>query len=655
MRVGVIGSGSIGPDLAYGFLSSLAAGEGGKVFLLDINKEALDAGVRRIEGYVSKALGRGKMSPAAAKAIRAMLTPTMEIGDLAPCDYVLEAATENLETKKVILGNLEKIVGPDCLIGFATSGIPRSWIAAGALRPERCFVNHPFFPAWRTTPIEVVPSGDAALSERMVSVLKSLGKVPILTADVEAFAADDIFCNYISEAVRIVEDGIATPAQVDRIVNDAVGGGGPFNVMDLTRGNLLVAHCQELMRDSRTGTPWFEPPALLIRQGNNAWHDPKAPGDARFTESQKKEVLDRMLAVLLGRSYAVAENGVCEPTELNWLIRMSLGFAEGMLDLGSRLGADRVAELCLGFKRKYPDFPVPACVAGKRLIPYRRDVKVERDGDIGVVRVFRPEARNALTMRTVEEIGSAFDELGADAAVAGVVFTSYDGSLAGADVNEFTSLETREAAEGICLKAYPVLKKISGMSKPVVAALDGPVMGGGAEFALACHGRVVGLNLRLAQPEVNLGVVPGYGATQRLPRLVGVERALELMRTGRVADAAEACAIGWACGEPVADPCRAAADLIHGHVAGKVKLGPVDPAPVPVPDAIPEVDLGHRSLCIDAILVDAVTRGLALPLDEGLRIEAGAFADARATVDADIGIKNFTTNGPRVPAAFIHE
>ena len=229
MRVGVIGSGSIGPDLAYGFLSSLAAGEGGAVFLLDINREALDAGVRRIEGYVSKALGRGKMSPGAAKAIRAMLTPTMEIGDLATCDYVLEAATENLETKKAILANLEKIVGPDCLIGFATSGIPRAWIAAGALRPERCFVNHPFFPAWRTTPIEVVPSGDAALSERMVSVLKSLGKVPILTADVEAFAADDIFCNYISEAVRIVEDTVPREALAAALGESPVELSGTFD------------------------------------------------------------------------------------------------------------------------------------------------------------------------------------------------------------------------------------------------------------------------------------------------------------------------------------------------------------------------------------------------------------------------------------------
>jgi enoyl-CoA hydratase/3-hydroxyacyl-CoA dehydrogenase len=655
MIVGVIGSGSIGPDLAYGFLSALAAGEGGKVYLLDIKKEALDAGVGRIEGYIGKAVSRGRMSQKAAEATRAALIPTMDIKDLASCDYVLEAATEDLKTKRIILKNLESVVRADCLIGFATSGIPRAQIASDALHPERCFVNHPFYPAWRAIPVEVVKSGDADFSTRMVDVVKKLGKVPIITTDVPCFAADDIFSNYIVEAVRIVEEGIATPAQVDKIVNDAVGGGGPLNVMDLTHGNMLVVHLQELMRDAPGGTAWFAPPALLSKQGNKPWHDPKAPGKTKFTKAQKKQVLDRILAVLLARSFAVAENGVCEPSDLNWLIRMSLGFTEGLLDFGHKLGADRVAELCLGYQKTHPDFPVPQCIVKKKLISYLRDVKIERDGNIAVVMVRRPEVRNALSMQTVQEIKVAFEELSADSKVQGVVFTSYDGALSGADINEFTSLNTREETEGICYKAYPVQKIISGMKKPVVAAIDGPVMGGGAEFAMCCHARVTGPNLLFGQPEVNLGITPGNGATQRLPRLIGVERALELLRTGRAIGAKEACSLGWAHGEPVADPVRAAKDLIREHLAGKIKLEPVNPAPIAVPDPVPSVDIGHRSLTIDAILVDAVKRGVQLPLDEGLFVEAKAFADTKETVDADIGIQNFVMNGARVPAAFMNE
>jgi enoyl-CoA hydratase/carnithine racemase len=165
----------------------------------------------------------------------------------------------------------------------------------------------------------------------------------------------------------------------------------------------------------------------------------------------------------------------------------------------------------------------------------------------------------------------------------------------------------------------------------------------------------VGRNLLFGQPEVNLGITPGNGATQRLPRLIGVERALELLRTARIIGAKEACALGWATGEPVADPVAAAKDLIRQHLAGKIKLAPVNPAPIAVPDPIPSVDIGHRSLTIDAILVDAVKRGVKLPLDEGLIVETKAFADTKETLDADIGIQNFVMNGARVPAAFMHE
>jgi enoyl-CoA hydratase/3-hydroxyacyl-CoA dehydrogenase len=654
MILGVIGSGSIGPDLAYGFLSSLGTGEGGKVYLLDIKKDALDAGVKRIEGYIGKALARGRMSPKAAEAIRAALIPTMEMKDLAGCDYVLEAATEDLKTKKIILRNLEQIVRADCLIGFATSAIPRAWIAADAAHPERCFVNHPFFPAWRTLPIEIVSSGtDARFSARMFELMQQLGKVPIATADVPAFAADDIFSNYICEAVRIAEEGIATPAQVDNIVNSAIGGGGPFNVMDLTNGNVLVVHIQELMEG--VGGKWFAPPALLVAQGPARWHDPAAPGDPKHSEEQAKQVLDRILAVLLGRTYAVAENGVCEVSDLNWLVRMALGFNEGMLDVGKKLGAEKVARLCLAYQKAHPGFPVPKCVAEKRLPEYLRDVTIERDGNIAVVAVRRPESKNALCAQAVQELKTAFETLDADAGIQGVIFTGFGGPLSGADINELAALATREETEGICYKAHPVQKIMARMKKPIVAAVDGPVMGGGAEFAMACHARVVGPNLLFGQPEVNLGIIPGYGATQRLPRLIGVERALELLRTGRTIGAKEACAIGWATGEPVADPVRAAKVLIRDHVAGKVKLLTVNEAPVTVPDPIPAVDIGHRSLLIDKILVNAVKQGLRLPLDEGLRVEAKAFADTKETVDADIGIKNFTQNGPRTPAAFMHE
>jgi enoyl-CoA hydratase/3-hydroxyacyl-CoA dehydrogenase len=655
MIVGVIGSGAIGPDLAYGFLTALAREPGSKVYLLDIRKDALDAGVARIAGYVNKGVSRGKIDPKAAKAITDALVPTQSLADLAACDYVLEAASEDLAVKRKILAQLEAVVRADCLIGFATSGLPRREIAAAATHAERCFVNHPFFPAWRALPIEVVGSGDEALDRRMIATIEKLGKVPVVTADVACFAADDIFCNYISEAARIAEEGLATPAQVDAIVHAAIGGGGPFNVMDLTKGNLLTDKCQRLMQHAPTGSDWFAPPAILKDQGDRLWHDRKNPGDPKHDAALAKAVLDRIVAVLLARTYFVVEQGICSPIGTNWLTRMALGFSKGLLEVGEALGAARVRELIEAYAASRPGFVVPKLVIAGTLPAFRCNVEVERDGDIGVVRVFRPEVKNALSKRTIAEIDAAIGELGADDSVRGIVVTSSDGALAGADIGELAALGTPEECERTCVDSHPVFERISSSHKPIVAAVDGPVMGGGAELSMACHARVVGRSLALAQPEVNLGIIPGYGGTQRLPRLVGVPRAAEMIRTGRVIGAKDACAWGWAHGEPAADPLAAAKSLLRRAIAGEVALKAVDPAPMPALGALDKIDIGHRSLSIDAIVVDVLRRGLALPLAEGLAIEAQGFARCKTTVDMDIGMKNFVQNGPRVPAAFLHE
>ncbi|MFH1842319.1 MAG: 3-hydroxyacyl-CoA dehydrogenase/enoyl-CoA hydratase family protein [bacterium] len=655
MIVGVIGSGSIGPDLAYGFVSALAKGEGGKVFLLDIRQEALDAGMKRIGGYIQKGLSRGKISPKIAKLAEAGLQPTRELSDLADCDYVLEAATEDLVTKQKILAGLESVVRSDCLIGFATSGLPRSRIAAEVQHPERCFVNHPFFPAWRSTPMEVVLSGDDGFGERMIDTLKLLGKVPIITTDVPCFAADDIFCNYCAEAARIFTEGVATPAQVDQIVNDAIGGGGPFNVMDLTRGNLLNIHCLELMRDADTGSQWFDPPAIFAEQANTPWHDRQNPGDPSYDEALGKTVLDRILAVLLGRTYFVVDNGICHPREFNWMSRNALGFGQGLLDLAADLGVDRVHDICTAYAADHPGFEISASIANKQLVDFSRNIETVVDDGIAVVTIRRPEVMNALNEQTMEELKTEFARLAADDRVKGIVLTSYDGSLAGADIMELAALKTTAEAEAKCVHGQAILAGIAATPKPVVAAVGGPVLGGGAEISMSCHARVAGPGLMLGQPEVNLGIIPGYGGTQRLPRLIGLERGIDLLRTGRPVFAVQACEWGWASGEPATDFVAAAKDLIHRHLAGEVKLAPVDPAPMTVPAELPALDIGHHSLVIDAILVEVIRDGLSRPLAEGLQVEAAGFARCKETVDYDIGMKNFIQNGPRVPAAFMHE
>jgi enoyl-CoA hydratase/carnithine racemase len=442
---------------------------------------------------------------------------------------------------------------------------------------------------------------------------------------------------------------------VDQVVDAAVGGGGPFMVMDLTRGNLLNAHCGELMQAAPTGTPWFAPPPVFRTQGNTPWHRKGEPTRAPCAPEVATAIRERILAVLLARTFFVVDQGICQAGDLDWLTRNALGFSPGLLELAERLGADEVHRICTAYAARHAGFEVPRSIRERKPVRFFRTLTVERDGELAVVAVRRPEVKNALSERTVKELGEAFAALETDPAVKGVVLTSFDGALAGADITELAVLKDVPACEASSSGGQRVLDRIAALSKPVVAAVDGPVMGGGAELSMACHARVVGPGLVLGQPEVNLGIIPGYGGTQRLPRLVGLARGAELIRTGRTASAAEACAWGWATGKPEADFVGAAKALLRRHLAGELRLAPVDPAPLAVPDELPPVDLGHRSLAIDEIVVQVLRDGLQRPLPEGLKVETAGFGRCKATVDMDIGMKNFIQNGPRVPAVFLHE
>jgi enoyl-CoA hydratase/3-hydroxyacyl-CoA dehydrogenase len=137
--------------------------------------------------------------------------------------------------------------------------------------------------------------------------------------------------------------------------------------------------------------------------------------------------------------------------------------------------------------------------------------------------------------------------------------------------------------------------------------------------------------------------------------LIGVEKAAEMVRTANTIGAKDACTLGWAVGEPAADPVAAAKDAIRAHLDGSKPIQRLNTGPMEVPETLPAVDIGHRSLAIDRILSDTLFAGLKTDLDTGLEIEAIAFARCKETVDYGIGMTNFIQNGPRVPAVFMNE
>jgi enoyl-CoA hydratase len=177
-------------------------------------------------------------------------------------------------------------------------------------------------------------------------------------------------------------------------------------------------------------------------------------------------------------------------------------------------------------------------------MPYSNITVESRDG-VAFVTVNRPEKLNALNDRTVEELEAAFVAIAGDASTRGVVLTGAGEKafVAGADIGELATQSPVDGRER-SLRGQRVLDRIERLRKPVVAAVNGFALGGGCELAMACHVRIASENAKLGTPEVKLGIMCGYAGTQRLPRLVGKGRALEMLLTGEMVDAQEAYRIG---------------------------------------------------------------------------------------------------------------
>jgi enoyl-CoA hydratase len=172
-------------------------------------------------------------------------------------------------------------------------------------------------------------------------------------------------------------------------------------------------------------------------------------------------------------------------------------------------------------------------------------VVVERDGAVATVTIDRPEARNALDAETLDALGSAFAALDADRSLRAVVLTGAGDRafVAGADIKAMLGLD-EGGARAFAQRGQSVADRIEALAVPVIAAVNGFALGGGCELALACDFIYAARTAKLGLPEVSLGVVPGFGGTQRLPRRIGRARAAELIYTGRVIDAEEALRIG---------------------------------------------------------------------------------------------------------------
>jgi enoyl-CoA hydratase len=242
---------------------------------------------------------------------------------------------------------------------------------------------------------------------------------------------------------------------------------------------------------------------------------------------------------------------------------------------------------------------------------------VERDGPVATITVNRPKVLNALSAVTLDELRRTVLELKHDATVRVVIITGAGDKafVAGADINEIAA-QTATTGRDLALRGQHVLDLIENLGKPVIAAINGYALGGGCELAMACTIRIAADTARLGQPEINLGLIPGYAGTQRLPRLVGAGRAFELLLTGDPIGAQDAHRIG------LVNRVVPAASLMTEVRALAATLASKPP-------------LALR------YIIDAVNKGLQMPFAEGQIFEATLFGLVAATDDMKEGTRAF--------------
>jgi enoyl-CoA hydratase len=252
---------------------------------------------------------------------------------------------------------------------------------------------------------------------------------------------------------------------------------------------------------------------------------------------------------------------------------------------------------------------------------YQNLLLEKRDG-VAILTVNRPDKLNALDDRTMDELDAAFTALGSDPEVSGVILTGSGEKafVAGADIRELSTQSPVQGQER-SVRGQKVLDKIENLGKPVIAAVNGFALGGGCELAMACHLRVASENARLGTPEVKLGIMCGYAGTQRLARLVGKGRALEILLTGEMVDAAEAHRIG-----------------LVNRVVPKEKL-------LAEAEGLLRKMLANGPVSLRFVL-EAVNRGLEMPFAEAQYLEATLFGLICTTEDMKEGTRAFLEKRP---------
>ncbi len=648
-KAAVVGAGTMGGEIA-----AVIASAGVPVVLKDVKQEFVDLGLRKAEevtraqlaGLVAKQKIDEQQAAAQADQILGRITGTTTYEDFGDVDFVIEAVPERIEIKQAVLAELDVATPGHAILASNTSSLAISEMADATSRPDKVVGFHFFYPASMMRLVEIVEGADTSPETMQVATTfaQAIRKMPIACGEEPGFVVNRILMSSISEVWRFQEcNELAIKAIDDAISSSRVAPMGPFFLTDLL-GLDTVLHVAEHVRHSYGDSFYVhEGMRALVQAGElgaktgKGFYDSGQPRTEGATEFDAEELTQRFVLKAFVEACLVLEEGMATVRDIDLGMMAGAGLIPPPFARADQTGLDEVlAQLDTAVVEWGERYEAPAILrrlvaqgrlgakSGQGFFAYAQpdaqgfeqgeSVRLETRGDIAIAWLDRPPA-NSLSPQVIAELARVWDHVDAEPTVRVLVIASANPMLwcAGADIKAFTTLDRAAGAE-LLDDAHGLMRRMERSSTVTIAAVNAVAYGGGCELAMACDVRIAAQSASFGQPEIGLGIMPGFGGTQRLPRLVGTARALELNLTGDPISAAEAYEIGLV-NRVVPDH-----ELFDAALAWARKLA------------------GQAPLAVRAI--KRTTAGDA-DLDEGIEAEKAAFEDVFASADAREGIAAF--------------
>ena len=654
-KAAVVGAGTMGGEIAQ-----VIASAGVPVVLKDVKQEFVDLGLRKAEevtraqlgGLVQKQKITEEQAEAQAAEILGRITGTTEYEGFGDVDFVIEAVPERMAIKQAVLTELDALTPGHAIIASNTSALSISEMADATSRPEQVVGFHFFYPASMMRLVEIVEGADTSpeTMQAATTFAQTIRKLPITCGESPGFVVNRILTSAIGEVWRLQEDaGLSIKAIDDAVAASRVAPMGPFFLIDLL-GLDTVLHVAEHMVESYGDSFYVhggiralvEAGELGAKTGKGFYEngEPRTAGETAFDAD---DLTQRFVLKAFVEACLVLEEGMATVRDIDLGMMAGAGLIPPPFARADQTGLDEVLAALERAAEEWGDRFAPPLIlrrlvaqgrlgakSGQGFFAYKRPddgfeqgeaVQLETRGATAIAWLDRPPA-NSLSPQVIEELGRIWDHVEADDAIRALVIASANPMLfsAGADIKAFTRMDA-ETGAAMLRDAHALLRRMESSSTVTIAAVNAVAVGGGCELAMGCDVRIAAQSASFGQPEINLGIMPGFGGTQRLPRIVGTSRALELNLTGDPISADEAYEIGLV-NRVVPDH-----ELFDVALAWARKLG------------------GQAPLAVGAI--KRTTAGDA-DLDEGIEAEKVAFAGVFQSADAREGISAFL--GKRQPA-----